>query len=893
MSSPFRLPSLRLFAALLAGILLAGVAGGGASPSRADSPVGMYAFPAGAQAGTATSVRFGGLYFHGQAPLRIFGPGVAASPQVAETDTIWFEGPVIPQPPSQRNEDYPRDHAAQLTVAADAPPGLRYWSVATSQGVTSHLPLVVGRLPELVEHEVDGPAEPVAVQLPVTVNGRIFPREDVDIWEFSAEGGQTIHAAVQAAALGSPLQARIEITDIHGRRLAENAGHFGIDPLIRFTAPATGRYQLRITDSDFGGLQHYVYRLTLTAHSFVDAIYPLGGRRGSQVRLEFPGSGLDAPAVLTLDEPTLAAQAIPDCRTPVDPLSQSVSASVVQLAIPGSPASWPVRFELDDLPELLKQPSPAKDEAPDSATIAAENNAAAALSRDAVWACPQPLTLSAPGLVCNGRIDRPGEADAWPFELVKGERWKFDVRAARLDSQLDGVLTIVDSQGKVLAQADDVGGQTDPYLEFAPPADGRYVVRVADRFAGRGGPRFAYRLRVTPAPGPDFALAVPLDTLTVFRDGEAKLRIDVERSGGFAAPIKLDFPGLPAGVTVVGPGDKLEIPAKAANVQITFKAAADARIGVQELTIRGQAVLEPPAATKKTGETAPAEASETPEPVTLTRTALCLSPPPARSPNAAPSVGASFPHLLLAVGMPTPFTFRSTYLSVYAPRGSTYRKDYVIERNGYDGPLEVQLADRQARHLQGVVGQPLTVPAGADSFTYAVQLPPFLEIGRTSRTTLMALAEVEDADGTRHKVSFSSANQNEQMVVLADPGLMSVRCPPSLRVGEEWVELPVTLQRAPVVRGPVRVELVLPAHLDGWESQSVELPLGQASATLQIRRRPAEEAPVAGAGTIASDATVSADATSDSLQIKAVVRASCRQGDDLFVDETSVELTAR
>ena len=47
----------------------------------------------------------------------------------------------------------------------------------------------------------------------VTINGRIFPREDIDIWTFPAKKGQTIRCEVHAARLGSPLDAAVVTLD--------------------------------------------------------------------------------------------------------------------------------------------------------------------------------------------------------------------------------------------------------------------------------------------------------------------------------------------------------------------------------------------------------------------------------------------------------------------------------------------------------------------------------------------------------------------------------------------------------------------------------------------------------------------------------------------------------
>ena len=61
----------------------------------------------------------------------MLGPGVQFNHR-ARVDTTWFEGPFIFQPLSQRGEDYPKDHANEITLAANAPLGDRYWRCWTS-----------------------------------------------------------------------------------------------------------------------------------------------------------------------------------------------------------------------------------------------------------------------------------------------------------------------------------------------------------------------------------------------------------------------------------------------------------------------------------------------------------------------------------------------------------------------------------------------------------------------------------------------------------------------------------------------------------------------------------------------------------------------------------------
>ncbi len=125
---------------------------------------------------------------------------------------------MLPLPESQQAEDYPKDMAARVTIAADAALGVRRGRVWTAQGAASGLAFVVGDLPEIVEQEIDGDPVPVDVQLPVTINGRIFPRQNVDVWAFPLHKGQTVACEVCAARLGSPLDSYLEVLGPDGRR---------------------------------------------------------------------------------------------------------------------------------------------------------------------------------------------------------------------------------------------------------------------------------------------------------------------------------------------------------------------------------------------------------------------------------------------------------------------------------------------------------------------------------------------------------------------------------------------------------------------------------------------------------------------------------------------------
>jgi hypothetical protein len=517
---------------------------------RANPPVASYIFPAGGQRGTTVKVRVGGLYLYKSCSFELQGPGVEASKHLWSMPSLWFDGPLLPLPDSQQAEDYPRDMAGQVRITADAPLGIRPGRLWTAEGAAGGLRFLVGELPEVIEQEIDGDPIPVEVQLPVTINGRIFPREDVDIWQISARKGQSITAEVCATALGSPLDSHLEVLDPHGRKIAENDDANATDSRLRFKATEDGSYRIRIRDVNSKGGPAYVYRLTLTADSVVDHVFPLGGRRGSKVRFTFQGQQVPAEGV--------------ELELPADAPRRYLH----RFSLGGTPTN-PLVLDVDDVPEY--QEVEPNDEAP--------------------RAKAQRLPYLA-----NGRIDRPGEVDRWSFSARKGEAILLELRARQLGSRLHGVLTVTDAAGKELARAEATNEQLDPQLTFTPSSDGVYSVRVADRFRLHGGPGYAYRLRLGPAI-PDFHLQVGLngaprngasaDVITLPRGGQFRLRILAVRTGGFTGPIALRIAGLPGGVTA----SNTTLAAGQNATDIALTTTAYAVPGTAHLTIHGSASL--------------------------------------------------------------------------------------------------------------------------------------------------------------------------------------------------------------------------------------------------------------------------------------------------------------
>ena len=743
-----------------------------------DLPSLSYIFPAGGQRGTTVDVRIGAHYMHRSAPLRVVGQGVKASESIRQIDRIWFEGPMIRKPFSQRAEDYPKDHQATFEIAEDAPLGLCFWQVWTSQGAVAGRPFVIGDLPELVEEEIDGTPVPTLVELPVTVNGRVFPREDVDIWSFDATAGQVITCSVNAARIESPLDARLEVRGPDGSRIVENDDHFGADPLVRFRAEVDGRYEVRIHDINYLGLQNYVYRLTIRAGKHIDHVFPLGAKQNSTTHFHFYGAELDG-----------LTQAM-----------QIGDNDDLQLRY--------LNFDDGTRSNLFAVAAGQHDEI---------NEASA----------PELIELDR-SLILNGQIKEADEVDRWRLQAAPETPVKFELKAASLGSSLDAVVVVRDPQqdANLLETGSTTVERVEPGGTFTMPPGGEVELMVRHVESGFGGAEYAYRLSLVPNARPEFKLLLPSDSLTLFRGESVKLPVNVKRIAGYDKAIQLSVENLPAGVTI----EEGLIPADKSDGGLTLKAAETARIQGVPIRVVGQPVVvestEEAAAEDATEEEATEEEATEEE---LPRVVAVMNQ----------KVGEPVrDEVLLAVAVRTPFTLAGDqYRIEYAHRGSLHSRPFVVDRGGYEGPLQISLADRQARHLQGVSGGEMRVAPGQSEFSYSIQIPTRLELNRTGRIVVMAVGELIDEEGRKHKVSFSASSSNDQIIILTSPMKTGVDISPKHIVvqPDSSTALNVTVKRGQLAPQPMVVELMVPQHFSGIMAEPITIPAGSDQGTLQIQ----------------------------------------------------------
>jgi hypothetical protein len=167
----------------------------------------------------------------------------------------------------------------KLEIAPDAKPGIRKLWLRSSLGLSNSINIMVGSLPEICEpgYKLVGrnqlkPGKKPDIYVPGLINGQIMPGE-VDSYKFMAEKGKTYRFVMYGRTLVPFLsdavpgwfQPVISIADSKGKVLAFADDYlYKPDPILNFTAPADGEYELQIRDAIYRGREDFVYRVAIT-----------------------------------------------------------------------------------------------------------------------------------------------------------------------------------------------------------------------------------------------------------------------------------------------------------------------------------------------------------------------------------------------------------------------------------------------------------------------------------------------------------------------------------------------------------------------------------------------------------------------------------------------------
>jgi hypothetical protein len=417
----------------------------------------------------------------------------------------------------------------KLSIQIDkaVPPGPHLVRLYDAQGPSVPRVFVVGTQSESLEAEPnDEVSKAQAVDaLPVVINGRLEKSGDVDSYAVKLDAGQCLCAAVQGRRLGSPMDPLLHLYDVAGNQLAFVHDGYGLDPLLVYRAEKAGACVVRVAgfkhppaaDVKLTGEAGDVYRLSLSTAPVVRYAMPAGVKRGSKATVRLFG----------WDGGELGSREV------------DATGATTGLSIPTDAGDGTFDIEPGDGPELTESEVTSPATAPCAVT---------------------------------GRLQRPGEEDAFRFAAKKDERVAVEVSSAAVASPLDAVLRIEDESGKSLATNDDERGQAgDAKLDWAAPADGVYRAVVSDLF-GKGGDEYVYRLALrTPTPG--VVATADADEYRVAPGKSVPVKLNVSRTGGYAAGLVAVVTGLPPGVTATA----AEVPEKGGDVTVTVNAAADAK----------------------------------------------------------------------------------------------------------------------------------------------------------------------------------------------------------------------------------------------------------------------------------------------------------------------------
>ena len=561
--------SLRWFVFAGLAALLAVAPAAQAQQQAFKSSIG-YVYPAGGQMGTTFQITLGGQVLDGATNVFVSGKGVQATvlehhKLVTQNEMMrlrdraqelmkskkkdaatWKEleeirkkvSGFIRRPASRAIAE---QVVVQVAMAPDAAPGEREIRLATALGLTNPMVFHVGQLSEVSKKPAPVSPEQVLGQetryrfgqgkeesaigearitVPATVNGQIRAG-GVDHYRFRARKGQQLVIAANARelvpyisdAVPGWFQATLALYDAKGSELAyDDDFRFHPDPVLFYRIPSDGEYMIEVKDAIYRGREDFVYRITVAEQPFVTSIFPLGGPAGEQTIVELKGWNL------AVDKLTVDAK---DKQSGIIPLSVRKGDQVSNI----------VPFAVDTLPECLeKEPNNSRDNA-------------------------QKVALP---IIVNGRVDQRGDVDVFCFEGRAGGEIVAEVLARRLDSPVDSALRLTDSTGKQLAMNDDHEDKgsglnthhADSYLRVKLPADGTYYVHMADT-QRKGGPEFAYRLRISP-PRPDFELRVAPSSISARPLTSTPITVYALRKDGFAGDITLALKDAPAGFALSG-----------------------------------------------------------------------------------------------------------------------------------------------------------------------------------------------------------------------------------------------------------------------------------------------------------------------------------------------------
>ena len=404
-----------------------------------------------------------------------------------------------------------------IKIDADCRIGEHLLQLRTKHGISDFRSFYIGELPSVADTE---PNNDFAVAQPieqnVTVDGLISPG-DVDMFSFEAEAGQRLSVEIQAMRLGHFFDPLIELYDVNKELLlrVDDSSLGKQDGYFSLKVAQTGKYFVKVRDTEFGGSGQSNYRLHIGSFLRPSVVFPSGGKFGELTKLTLIGDQQNEFGTI---ETEVA-------------LTKSPGKDLLGLPAEFRSPTLP-QFRVVDFGNLFEQ----------------EPNNKFADFTEAVE-----RQIATPPIALNGIASESRDVDLFQFTAKKGKTYTVKCVAQRVGSGLDPMLNVYSPAKKNIVGSDDFGRHPDSQLEFKAAEDGNHFVRVRDH-RYRGQPNFVYRVEITEKqPKLSFGIkrvdrySQQRQTVTVPQGGRYAVLFDVKKSM-VTGPVTFDADSLPLGI---------------------------------------------------------------------------------------------------------------------------------------------------------------------------------------------------------------------------------------------------------------------------------------------------------------------------------------------------------
>ncbi|MCH8830024.1 MAG: hypothetical protein IID45_10655, partial [Planctomycetes bacterium] len=405
----------------------------------------------------------------------------------------------------------------------------------------------------------------------------------------------------------------------------------------------------------------------------------------------------------------------------------------------------------------------------------------------------------------HGRTGNANDRDWFTFRARKGRTYEIEC-AAGPGSAGYPTLLLRDANKKQFGFVRSIESMDRICrLSWRAKKDGPVLLRIRDQqFGAKGGNDFCYRLTVR-HPQSDFQLSIGNEAFNVVQGEEIRIPVTVKRAGGFSATVTLSVEGLPHGVTA----KTVTVKGTATSAVIVLRAEKNTACADAVLQIIGRA--------KNGGKT-------------RIRKAVI---------NAA-YLNRRVDHLQLTVRHKPLFRLYCSEAYLYAYRGSVFMYPMEIERlNGFNGPITLQVGDRQNRDLDGIEMFEVTTSPGKSEILLPIYLPETMHINVQSQSQLycQAYATFVDAHGKKQSVLVLSEKRNMLRTL---PPVVKLNAVDERITGKpgETIRCRLKLQRTTNFSGAMTVRLMPSKQMAGIVAAEVRIPAGKTDAVMTLRLPP-------------------------------------------------------